>query len=113
MFSTARWTPSSSASRSTPATNPVAYSRCHRNGGWTTTVRAPRSSARRHARGSFAHGSRPPTPPPPRGVEEGGRRVDRDQGNGVVPQEPLQARRFLADGVCPDHDLDPVVTEVG
>ena len=43
-------TPVSSAILASPRSKPRTYSRCQRNGGWTTTVAAPSSSAIRHER---------------------------------------------------------------
>jgi len=61
MFSTAKRTSVSSAICWIPPRNCRAYSRCHRNGGCTTTVCAPHSSAASLARTSLAHGSVPQT----------------------------------------------------
>ena len=57
MFSTANRTSVSSAIRQTPATKSLAYCRCQRNGGCTTTVEAPSFSAAARARRSLVHGS--------------------------------------------------------
>jgi hypothetical protein len=57
MFSTANITAVSSAIWARPASKPLAYSRCHRNGGCVTTVSAPTASATSRARASFAQGS--------------------------------------------------------
>ena len=61
MFSTATSTPCRPASSSTPSAKTAAYSFCHRNGGWTTTVLAPSCYAISHERSSLCHGSRPQT----------------------------------------------------
>ena len=61
MFSTAKITSVSSDIFAMPSSNPLVYSRCQRNGGWTTTTLAPSRSARSLARSSFDHGSRPQT----------------------------------------------------
>ena len=61
MFSTANSTSVSSCIRARPAAKSRAYSRCQRNGGCTTTTRAPSSSATSLARTSLPHGSRPQT----------------------------------------------------
>ncbi len=61
MFSTAKRTSVSSAICWMPPRNCRAYSRCQRNGGCTTTVWAPHSSAASLARTSLAHGSVPQT----------------------------------------------------
>ena len=61
MFSTAKTTSVSSRIRPTPVTKLRAYSRCHRNGGCTTTVEAPSASAASFDRTSLAHGSVPQT----------------------------------------------------
>ena len=62
MFSTAKITSVCSASSARPCSKPRAYSRCQRNGGWTTTTLAPTRSARSLERRSFSQGSRPHTP---------------------------------------------------
>ena len=61
MFSTANLTSVSEPILAMPSTNERTYSRCQRNGGWTTTVEAPSSSAAARARSSLAHGSLPHT----------------------------------------------------
>ncbi len=61
MFSTATCTPNSASSSATPIANPRAYSRCQRNGGWTTTVPAPAATATSHEVRSFGQGSVPQT----------------------------------------------------
>ncbi len=61
MFSTANITSVPAARAARPSSKPRAYSDCQRNGGWTTTTRAPTRSARSLERRSFSHGSRPHT----------------------------------------------------
>ncbi|MNW56665.1 hypothetical protein D3C74_343930 [compost metagenome] len=61
MFSTAIVTPVAALSSRTWSANPRAYKPCQRNGGWTTTVPAPSSSARSTVRSSLGPGSRPHT----------------------------------------------------
>jgi hypothetical protein len=61
MFSTASRMPVSCSRSATPSMNPAAYSRCHRNGGCSTTVSAPTSTARSMDRSIFTQGSLPQT----------------------------------------------------
>ena len=61
MFSTAKAIPVSSSSEAMPSTKPAAYSRCHRNGGCTTTTSAPTASAISADRCSLPQGSVPQT----------------------------------------------------
>jgi hypothetical protein len=61
MFSTAMVRLYSFSRSATPSTNARAYSRCHRNGGWTTTTSAPTSRAISALRCSLPHGSVPHT----------------------------------------------------
>jgi hypothetical protein len=57
MFSTANRTSVSFAMRQMPATKSLAYWRCQRKGGWTTTVLASSFSAAARARWSLVQGS--------------------------------------------------------
>lgn len=57
-FSTAKATGCSVVRRRMPSTNPVASSRCHLNGGWTTTTPAPSRCAASPERRS-SHGPEP------------------------------------------------------
>ena len=61
MFSTAKAIPVSFSSAAMPSTKPAAYSRCHRNGGCTTTTSAPTASAISAERWSLPQGSVPQT----------------------------------------------------
>ena len=60
-LSTANARPVDSSRAAMPSTKPAAYSRCQRNGGWTTTTPAPTACAISAERSSLPQGSVPHT----------------------------------------------------
>ena len=107
MFSTAKVMPLSSLSRRMPSTKPRAYSRCHRNGGCTTTTSAP-ETVRGLGRLLELH----PRVLPPRGLghqQAGG--VHRVDGHLVVIAQIDHVVDVGGHRVDPDHQFDAVVAE--